>query len=105
MLRNVKFFIRRRLILWGRNRSGCLSVNFLKEILCSAGFNLKKLRTNRAELNKLRCENGYEENTDHGQGAGFLGLNWDPIEDKIKLNLRDVRNSLESSMELPSDMC
>ncbi|GBO33549.1 hypothetical protein AVEN_166523-1 [Araneus ventricosus] len=75
------------------------------EILRSAGFNLRKLRTNRAELDKLWCENGHEENTDHGQGACFLGLNWDPIEDKIKLNLRDVRNSLESPMELPSDMC
>ncbi|GBM03663.1 hypothetical protein AVEN_134897-1 [Araneus ventricosus] len=68
------------------------------EILRSAGFNLRKLRTNCSELNKLWCENGYEENTDHGQGSGFLGLNWDPIEDKIKLNLRDVRNSLESGI-------
>ncbi|GBN34827.1 hypothetical protein AVEN_224601-1 [Araneus ventricosus] len=75
------------------------------EILRSAGFNLRKLRTNCSELNKLWCENEYEENTDHGQGSGFLGLNWDPIEDKIKLNLRDVRNSLESPIELPSDMC
>ncbi|GBL92837.1 hypothetical protein AVEN_51225-1, partial [Araneus ventricosus] len=68
------------------------------EILRSAGFNLRKLRTNCSELNKLWCENGYKENTDHGQGSGFLGLNWDPIEDKIKLNLRDVRNSLESGI-------
>ncbi|GBN45008.1 hypothetical protein AVEN_12180-1 [Araneus ventricosus] len=68
------------------------------EILRSAGFNLRKLRTNCSELNKLWCENGYEENTDHGQGSDFLGLNWDPIEDKIKLNLRDVRNSLESGI-------
>ncbi|GBM03534.1 hypothetical protein AVEN_95424-1 [Araneus ventricosus] len=68
------------------------------EILRSVGFNLRKLRTNCSELNKLWCENGYEENTDHGQGSGFLGLNWDPIEDKIKLNLRDVRNSLESGI-------
>ncbi|GBL87058.1 hypothetical protein AVEN_218755-1 [Araneus ventricosus] len=51
-----------------------------------------------AELNKLWCENGYEEKTNHGQGAGFLGLNLYPIEDKIKLNLRYVRNSLESGI-------
>ncbi|XP_055944124.1 uncharacterized protein LOC129975174 [Argiope bruennichi] len=65
------------------------------DILRSAGFNLRKLRTNCVELNKLWFENGYKENTDHGQGSGFLGLNWDPIEDEIKLNLKDVRNSLE----------
>ncbi|KAF8791615.1 hypothetical protein HNY73_006456 [Argiope bruennichi] len=65
------------------------------DILRSAGFNLRKLRTNCGELNKLWFENGYKENTDHGQGSGFLGLNWYPIEDEIKLNLKDVRNSLE----------
>ncbi|GBL73068.1 hypothetical protein AVEN_128225-1 [Araneus ventricosus] len=68
------------------------------EILRSSGFKLRKLRTNCAELNQHWCKNGYGENTDHGQGAGFLGLNWDPIEDKIKLNLRDVRYSLESGI-------
>ncbi|XP_055944625.1 uncharacterized protein LOC129975587 [Argiope bruennichi] len=65
------------------------------DILRSAGFNLRKLRTNCVELNELWFENGYKGNTDHGQGSGFLGLNWDPIEDEIKLNLKDVWNSLE----------
>ncbi|XP_071044571.1 uncharacterized protein [Parasteatoda tepidariorum] len=66
------------------------------EILRDAGFNLRKLKTNCIELNELWRKNGYEENTDFGQGAGFLGLKWDPIEDKIKLDLKDLRYSLES---------
>nr|XP_042912400.1 uncharacterized protein LOC107446176 [Parasteatoda tepidariorum] len=60
------------------------------EILRDAGFNLRKLKTNCIELNELWRKNGYEENTDFGQGAGFLGLKWDPIEDKIKLDLKDL---------------
>ncbi|XP_042900642.1 uncharacterized protein [Parasteatoda tepidariorum] len=66
------------------------------EILRAAGFNLRKLKTNCMELNELWRKNGYEENTDFGQGAGFLGLKWDPIEDKIKLDLKELRFSLES---------
>nr|XP_042912874.1 uncharacterized protein LOC122272903 [Parasteatoda tepidariorum] len=66
------------------------------EILRDAGFNLRKLKTNCMELNELWRKNGYEENTDFGQGAGFLELKWDPIEDKIKLDLKELRFSLES---------
>ena len=41
------------------------------------------------------AKNEYEENIDCGQGEGFLGLNCDANKDKIKLDLRYVRDSLE----------
>lgn len=68
------------------------------EILRAAGFNLRKLKTNSMELNELWRKNGYEENTEFGQGAGFLGLKWDPSEDKINLDFKDVMNSWESGI-------
>ncbi|XP_071035375.1 uncharacterized protein [Parasteatoda tepidariorum] len=39
-----------------------------------------------------------EQNTNFGQGAGFLGLKRDPIEDIIKLDLKDLRG--ESAVKI-----
>ncbi|GFT32869.1 uncharacterized protein NPIL_488571 [Nephila pilipes] len=64
------------------------------EILKTVTFYLRKLKTKCSELRKLWIRNGYEVNTDCGQGTGFLGLKWDPIEGKIKLDFKDISSSV-----------
>ncbi|GFT95133.1 uncharacterized protein NPIL_456491 [Nephila pilipes] len=65
------------------------------EILEAAALYLKRLKTNCSELRTLWIRNGYEENTNCSQGTGFLGLKWDPNEDRIKLNFQDIRASFD----------
>ncbi|GBN44587.1 hypothetical protein AVEN_137743-1 [Araneus ventricosus] len=64
-------------------------------ILKSGGFNLRKLRSNSCESEKLRVENGLVE----GERAGVvkvLGLNWSPDRDVSSLELKGLVDCLKT---------
>ncbi|XP_035211551.1 uncharacterized protein LOC118185757 isoform X1 [Stegodyphus dumicola] len=63
-------------------------------ILKSGGFNLRKLRSNSRELEKLWIENGLSDSEIVGvQQLKVLGLNWNPDRDELSLEVKGLVDS------------
>ncbi|KFM71288.1 hypothetical protein X975_00963, partial [Stegodyphus mimosarum] len=63
-------------------------------ILKSGGFNLRKLRSNSRELEKLWIEHGLSDSEMVGvQQLKVLGLNWNPDKDELSLEVKGLVDS------------
>lgn len=62
------------------------------EILKSGGFNLRKLRSNSQELERMWNEKGLSKEEVGNEQLKILGMNWDPGKDELTLELKGLLN-------------
>ncbi|XP_054709780.1 uncharacterized protein LOC129219413 [Uloborus diversus] len=67
-------------------------------IFRDAGMNLRKLKSNSNELNALWLRDNIKQDENLSKKSKFLGMNWNPINDSINLELTAVIESVKSKL-------